>query len=88
MNIKYTFIAALLLSLYSNWGRAQIIETVAGDGAADFNGDSLGATATSFTPVGVAFNSKGELYFSTWDCRIRKITKEKNENFRRFFDTF
>jgi hypothetical protein len=75
MSIKYTFIAALLLSLYSNWGRAQIIETVAGDGAYTYNGDSLAATAAAFQPVGLAFSPKGELYFSTDNNKIRKITK-------------
>ena len=74
MSIKYTFIAALLLSLCSNLGRAQIIETVAGNGAYTYNGDSLAATAAAFQPVGLAFNPKGELYFSTWNNFIRKVT--------------
>ncbi len=74
MKTKNILFALCLLALCPGLGRAQIIETVAGNGGHTYNGDSLAATATAFTPVGMAFNSKGELYFSTYDCRIRKIT--------------
>ena len=74
MKTKNILFALCLLALCPGLGRAQIIETVAGNGGHTYNGDSLAATATAFQPVGLAFSPKGELYFSTWNNFIRKVT--------------
>jgi sugar lactone lactonase YvrE len=50
-----------------------IISTVAGNGSTGFSGDGGPATAARLSPVGVALDASGNLYF-TGNNRIRKVT--------------
>ncbi len=53
-----------------------VITTIAGTGIGGFSGDNGPATAANLnSPVGMAFDSQGDLYFAEFDNnRIRKIT--------------
>ena len=53
------------------------VQTVAGDGNPGFNGDGLGATATSlFNPVDVAFDSSGNMIIADMrNQRVRRLDK-------------
>jgi len=53
-----------------------IISTVAGSGTASFSGDNGPATSAAVnTPLGIAIDSSGNVYFNDWNNhRVRKIT--------------
>ncbi len=50
-----------------------IISTIAGNGTAGFSGDGIPATAAHVTPVAIAVDKLGNVYFSDTTSRIRKI---------------
>jgi trimeric autotransporter adhesin len=51
---------------------ASIINTVAGNGTVDYGNDAGTATAVAISPIGVAVDSKGNLYIAE-GSRIRKV---------------
>lgn len=54
-----------------------IINTVAGTGIADYNGDEISANSANMGPVRVAFDNYGELYISdNYNDRIRKVNAD------------
>ncbi len=58
-------------------GHAQIILTVAGNGSAAYGGDSGPATAASFNPVGIAFDTLSNLYIGDEaNNRIRIVNND------------
>jgi sugar lactone lactonase YvrE len=74
-------IGNIYISDYSNQrirmvNTSGIITTIAGSGAAGYNGDGIPATTAYLqSPVGVAFDASGNLYIADSDNnRIRKVT--------------
>src|ERR1039457_1212015 len=62
--------------LYTINSSAQIINTIAGDSVAGYNGDNIqSTTAELYDPYSVANDSAGNVYIADWaNNRIRKIT--------------
>lgn len=72
---KAASICLLLISIIANKANSQIITTVAGNGTAGYNGDSIAATSAAlYSPYSVAFDGNGNLYISDlFNYRIRKV---------------
>ena len=53
-----------------------VISTIAGTGTASYSGDNGQATSAAVnTPLGIAIDSSGNVYFNDWNNhRVRKIT--------------
>lgn len=63
----------IFLCLYL-FAKAQLVTTVAGNGATVFNGDGTATSAAIKTPGGIAFDRKGNMYITDANYRIRKVT--------------
>jgi uncharacterized protein (TIGR03437 family) len=65
-----------VLSLSCAWGQQYIINTYAGNGTAGFSGDGgAPASAELSSPVGIAFDSSGNIYIAdSVNARVREIS--------------